>query len=229
MRKILLSVTTTKNSDWEKKIKEADELDLKEIALFLTGLENEKRKKLIKLLEKSEIESIPLLHLRSDMKLAELDYFWKNYQTKVFTLHSQSEFPLIYDYSKYQNLIFIENVYQPLNLAEIKNFAGICLDISHLENDRILNKEKFKHNIKVIEKYPLGGNHLSCLKKIPFRDNKGYLRYDYHNLEDLSELDYLKQYPLSYFSQIIAIELENSLQDQLRARDYIINLLKEKL
>lgn len=228
MRKILLSITTTKNSDWEKKINEANELDLKEIALFLTGLESEKRKKLIKLLEKSEIESIPILHLRNDMKLAELDYFLKNYQTKAFTLHSQSEFPLIYDYSKYQNLIFIENVYQPLSPAEIKNFGGICLDLSHLENDRITAQEKFKYNIKVIKKYPLGGNHISCLKKIPFRDDKGYLRYDSHNLENLSELDYLKKYPLSYFSQIIAIELENSLQDQLRARDYIINLLKEK-
>lgn len=225
MRKILVSITTTNNSDWKEKIREINELKLKEVALFPTCLDRKQREKLYQLLEKSEVKNIPLLHLRHDMELKEIKYFVKKYNTKAFTLHTQSEFPLIYDYSKYNRFIFIENIYRPLNPEEIKQFGGICLDMSHLENDRILEKEKFKHNIKMLEKYPIGCNHISCVKNFSHKDIKGDLRYDFHILENLSELDYLKKYPKNYFSSIIAIELENSIKEQLKIRDYITKLL----
>ena len=37
---------------------------------------------------------------------------------------------------------------------------------------------------------------------------------------------YLRKYPLSYFSEFCAIELENKITDQLAAITYINNLLK---
>lgn len=228
MRKILVSITTTNNSDWKEKIKEINKLNLKEAALFPTCLDRKQRGNLYQFLERSKIKSIPLLHIRHDMELGEIDYFSKNYNTKAFTLHSQSEFPLIYDYSKYKEFIFIENVYYPLNPKEIKNFGGICLDLSHLENDRILNAEKFKHNIKMIEKYPIGCNHISGVKNFLHKDAKDDLRHDNHNLKNLSELDYLKKYPKNYFSPIVAIELENSIKEQIKIRDYIVKLLSLK-
>ena len=57
---------------------------------------------------------------------------------------------------------------------------------------------------------------------------KGRVNYASHYLEDLSELDYLKKYPANYFSDFIAIELENSIKEQLEVKDYIIDLLKNK-
>ena len=119
-------------------------------------------------------------------------------------------------------MIFIENVYHPLDEKEIKKFGGICLDIAHLENDRFQEPEKFEHNLKLLEKYPISCNHISCFTKSLRRDERGYLRYDTHLMRNLSQLDYLKNYPPKYFSSIVAIELENTIEKQLEVRDYLI-------
>lgn len=227
-RKILVSVTTTKDADWHSQIRGADELGLKEVALFLSCLEQDERKDLYQLLEKSKIKSIPFVHLRNDMELWELDYFVKNFGTKLFNIHSQTEFPWLYDYSKYKDIICIENVHRCWNKEEAKFPGGLCLDISHLEDDRLLYKKRFEHNSKILEKYPIGCNHISAIQKVTHIIEKGFAVYSSHFFKNLSEFDYLKRYPLKYFSSIIALELENSIKEQLKARDYIIDLINKK-
>ena len=223
--KFLPAITTTKNSDWKEKIKEIKNLHLKEAAIFPTCLNEKERKELYQLIEKSGLEKIPFVHLRNDMKINELDYLIKNWKTEVFNIHMQVEYPLAYDYSKYKDIIYIENVYHSLDEKELKKFAGICLDFSHLENDRFLKKEKFKHDSKMLDIYQIGCNHISAIKKTTYIDEFGYVRYAFHYLNDFSELDYLKKYPLKYFSSFCAIELENSISEQLKAIEYIKNLL----
>ena len=225
-RKIFPSITTL-SLNWKNKIEEIKELGLKEVCLFLTGLNKESREELYKLLKTAEIRRIPLVHLRSDMNLEELDYFVENYKTEVFNTHSERQYPLKYNLDKYKNIIYIENASLPLDGKEIKNFGGVCLDFSHLENRRLLNQDVYRNEIEIIEKYPCGCNHISAIKKFPFR-NKDKLKYDSHYLEDLSEMDYLKRYPVNYFSSIIAIELENTIEKQLMVKNYIIELLKDK-
>ncbi len=227
-RRLLPAITTIYNLKWQEKIAEVKKLKLKEICVFLTCLNSKKRRELYKLIKETKIKEIPFLHLRSDMELWELDYFVENYGTQIFNIHSQVEFPLDYDYSKYKDSIYIENTSHPYNKEEIKNFGGICLDLAHLENGRISAKEKFEHNTKIIKRYPIGCNHISAIKKTACANEIGKVTYDSHSLEDFSELDYLKKYPSTYFSSFIAIELENSITEQLKARDYIIHLLKDK-
>lgn len=227
-RKVFISITTTRGADWSLQIRQADELGLKEAAVFLSCLEQDERKKLYQALKKSRIKSIPLVHLRNDMELWELDYFVANFSTKVFNTHSQVEYPLIYDYSKYKNIIYLENICQYFNQEEIKDCAGICLDISHLEDDRLLYKKRFVRDIKILEKYPIGCNHIGAVSKVTRLTEEGLTVYSSHFLENLSELDYLKRYPLKYFSSIIVIELENSIKEQLKARNYIIDLINRK-
>jgi hypothetical protein len=223
MKKVLVSITTINNVDWRSQIKEANKLKLKEVAVFVTGLNKKQRQEMYRLLENSSIKSIPFVHLRGDMGQEELDYLIKKFKTKVFNIHSKSEFPQSFDYSeKYRKMIFIENVYNLFKENEIKRFGGICLDFSHLENDRILKPEKFKKDVELIEKYPIGCNHASCLAKSTYRDAKRALRHDRHLLRKLSQMDYLKKYPKRYFSQFIAIELGNTVKQQLKVRDYIM-------
>ena len=223
---ILPTITSiTPSGAWRDKVKEVKRLKLKDVALFPTCLEPDERKELYQLLKETNVKSIPFVHLRNDMAIEELDYLVQNYQTKIFNTHTQREFPFLYDYAKYKNVIYIENVYEPLDEEEIKEFAGVCLDISHLETDRILNLAQYEHNIKIIDKYGCGCSHLSALKKEPFRDIKNVLRYDSHHLENLSELDYLKRYPLKYFSHLVAVELENTIEEQLK----VIKYLKKKI
>ncbi|MDO8424494.1 MAG: hypothetical protein Q7S70_00960 [bacterium] len=228
VNKILPSVTTTKGSDWKKQISEINELGLKEIAIFPTCLDREQRKEFYKLLEGSTVKSIPYCHLRSDMKPEELEYLIGKYQTQAFSTHMQIEFPIIHDWSKYKKTIYIEFVYHVFDEKELKSFGGICLDVTHLEIDRLLRKENYEANVKIIEKNYIGANHVSAVKAVPRIDEQKAVRYDWHHSDDLSEFDYLKRYPLSYFSPFIAIELENSIEEQLKVKDYINNLISEK-
>jgi len=226
--KIFPTITTISKGLWRNKIEEVKKLKLKEVFLFLTALNKKERKQLYELLEKTEVEKIPFVHIRSDMEVSELDYLVENYQTKAFNLHTEKQYPFIYDYGKYKNIIYIENtVAFPLDEEEIKDFAGICLDLSHLENVRLLDIKSYKHNIKILNKYPIGCNHISAVRKQSFFE-KNKIKYNCHYLQDLSELDYLKKYPANYFSDFMAIELENSIEEQLKVKDYIINLLKNK-
>lgn len=222
MRNILVSVTTTKGSDWKEKIKEISDLKLEEVALFPTCLEKKEREEMYSLLGKSGVKRIPFVHIRNDMTLQELDYLIEKFGAKAFNIHTNSEYPFIYDYVRHRKMIFIENVYRPLDEEEIRKFGGVCLDVTHLENDRVHDPEKFRHNVGIIEKYPIGCNHSSCFREVSHTDENGYLRRDYHLLNKLSEMNYLKNYPKKYFSDIVAIELENTIARQLEIKDYLI-------
>ena len=222
MKKIIPSIVTTRNSDWRAKIKEINKLGLKEVGLFPTCLNKKERQELYKLLENSTLKTIPLVHIRNDMSPSEMDYLIKKFQVKVFNTHTHSQYPFHYSYSKHRKMIFIENTYHPLNEKEIKKFGGICLDVAHLEDDRLREPEKFEHNIKIIKEYSIGCNHISCLQKTPHCNGMGFFRYDAHFMRKFSQLDYLKKFPKKYFSSIIAIELENTIEKQLAVKDYLI-------
>jgi len=224
-RQILPTITTKIKSAWRDKVKEVKKLRLKEVALFLTCLNQKERKELYQLLKETNIGSIPFVHLRSDMELWELDYLVKHYQAKVFNTHTKRDFPFLYNLDRYKKIIYIENVYKPLDEAEIKEFAGICLDLSHLENARIFKPKIYKHNISLIEKYPPGCSHISPNKNFLMLDEDKPLPEEPHYLKNLSELDYLKRYPLKYFGAFVAIELENTIAEQLK----VIQCLKKIL
>lgn len=226
MKNILISITTTGRSDWRKKIKEAKKLAVKEMAIFLTCLQEKERQEFYFLLKKYGFKNIPFVHIKNDMKPDELDFLIKEFNSQAFNIHTDKEYSFIYDYSKHRKMIFIENVFYPLDEKEIKKFAGVCLDLTHLENDRVFEPEKYNHNIKIIEKYPVGCNHLSCFGKVIRQSKRGQPRRDKHFLNKLSQMDYLKKYPRRYFSQFTAIELENSLKTQLKIKDYLLNKLK---
>jgi len=225
-RKIFLTITT--GLRWREKIEKIKEIKLEEVSLFLTFLKEKERKELYELVRKTSIKEVPFVHIRSDMELWELDYLVKNYKTQVFNIHTRSEYPLNKDHLKYKNIIYIENVYNPLNEEEIKDFGGICLDLAHLENDRMTDKGKFEHNIKILRKYPIGCNHIGSIRDAIRIDEKGFTRHDDHYIRYLSEMDYLKKYPSKYFSPFIAIELEDNIKRQLEVKEYVINLLKDK-
>ncbi|MFH1714274.1 MAG: hypothetical protein ABH831_01610 [Candidatus Nealsonbacteria bacterium] len=214
---ILPTITTITDLAWLDKIKEIKKLKLKEVCLFPTCLNKEQREKLYALLKDTDIERIPFVHLRSDMELSELDYLVKRYQTRIFNIHSKKEFVLLDDYGSYKKSICIENTPEFFDEQEINEFGGTCLDISHLENARLLRPDIYQANIRMLRKYPPKCSHISVIKKESVHS---------HYFEDLSEFDYLKRYPLEYFGQIAAIELENSIQEQLDVIRYIKTAMK---
>jgi len=215
--KIYPTLTSTEKGNIDKYVKEINSLKIKEICLFLTGLEKTERKELYRKLEETCLEKIPFVHLRSDMNSEELKYLIGKYKTKIFNIHSEKQYPLENDLSKYIKQIYIENIFSELDEKEIQKFAGICIDFSHLEKMRLISPDIYNHNLEIINKYPFGCAHISAFKSL---DNP----VTNHFAEQKSDFDYLKRYkPL--FPEICAIELENSISDQLSFIDYIYSII----
>lgn len=218
--RILPSVVTTNNFHTNQ-LKELGKLNLKEICVFLTCLSKKERSKFYKYLECSSLKRIPFVHLRSDMEVKELDFFAKRFKTNLFNIHPLSLFPLENDLSKYKEMILIENSDVVLAEKDLEKFAGICLDFTHLESDRRLNNGKYQKNIQMLKKFPCKFGHISAIRNILNLDEKtGKLQYDFHRVNNFSELDYLERY-YQIFPPLVTLELENGLEEQLKIIDYL--------
>lgn len=228
-REILVSITTI-GGRWREKIKEIKRLKLEKVALFLTGLEHKdiNKKELFSLLEDTSIKEIPFVHLMNKNTSEDVKYLLKRFKTKAFNIHSEEMYPLKYDLSKFKKIIYIENIYRYApNIKEIKKYAGVCIDLSHLE----ISKERFpkiyEKTIDTINQARCGCNHISSYKEDAIEDVR-HIKKSSHFFTKLSQFDYLLNYPKKYFSDLIALELENPISEQLKAKSYVIKLLKEK-
>lgn len=217
--KIYPSITTTSSpvaakDNWRSLIAEVSQLGLTEICFFPTVLSPKERQEAYALLEQSTIKNIPFVHLRSDMTTEELRYLSDRFQTKIFNIHSEKQFPLTYDLSAWRSKIYIETTLGAIPETELKNYAGLCVDISHLEMFQSTDPALSAAHRKLLAHYPIGCWHISAV-----REENGVRRAP-HNFQNLSDFDYVVNYR-DFIPPIIALELENSLAEQLRAKDYI--------
>ncbi|MBU0998391.1 hypothetical protein KJ570_02590 [Patescibacteria group bacterium] len=228
-REILVSITTIGNG-WKEKIKEIKKLKLEKVALFLTGLEyrNINKKELFSLLDDTSIKEIPFVHLMNKNTPEDIKYLSKRFKTKVFNIHSEKQYSLKYNLSQFKKSIYIENIFRYVpDIKEIEQFAGVCIDISHLEIAKYRYPKIYEKTIKALDQVKCGCNHISSYKENAIEDAR-YIKKSSHFFTNLSQFDYLLGYPKKYFSNLIALELENPISEQLKARKYIINLLKNK-
>lgn len=214
------SLTTTAYSNWKDKVLEIKKLNIKEISLFPTSLNYEQRQELYGLLENIPI-TCPHIHLRHDMTKEEIKYLQRRFQPRIFNIHPNmfnSEWDFIKDKT------YVENAGKQLEDKDIENFPGICLDFSHLEDERRLFPEYYQKLIEMINKYKIGCGHISGIgKTLGDRYQRNPNRFEEHFSQDLTEFDYLKRYK-SLFPEIICIELENTLEEQLKIIEYIKRL-----
>jgi hypothetical protein len=228
-RRLLMGLTTTPGSDWQEKIREIDKLNIEEIALFPTYLKIDDRKNLYKLLEKTKLKKISHVHLRDDMEEWELDLFDKKYKTEVFNIHPQPEDLILIKKIKNRDRIFVENLEkitdEYFKIADL--CGGICLDISHWEDEGIM--EGYDVFSQKINKYKIGCSHISAIKQKSqtwkhYSTNEILNLYSDHRLDDLKELDYVKKY-VKYLPKYVSIELENSFEEQLKIKEYLEKII----
>ncbi|MCX6785519.1 MAG: hypothetical protein NTZ18_01540 [Candidatus Komeilibacteria bacterium] len=217
MRKVLPCITTTKNT-WRQQLKDINRLKIKEVAVFLTMLDYAGRKEFYKKLKKSTIVSIPHLHIRNDFTPAEIDFFYQNYKTRQFNTHGNylDNFranPYFKKYFSLETTTWFTLEY----LKQLNNHY--CLDLAHYFSYRV---HLIKWNIvKIIDQkikqgiLPLA-NHLSGFSKAT---------QDTHFASNINYFDYLKRTPKKYLAKIMALELENSIPEQLEFIKYIKTLL----
>jgi len=217
--KIYPGLTTTKG-DWRERIKEIEELRLEEITFFPTCLSKEKRLKSYDLLEKSGVKKIPFMHLRSDMSEDEVDYLIREFKTEVFNIHSIGTHRLDHDLSKFKNMIYLENQSSEFQEGELDYWAGLCFDFSHLENARINKLPVYDYFMAMANKYSCGCAHVNAIISQPGLGG----HYDRHYYDNLKNFDYLAKYK-DLMPEIIALELENTIAEQLKAKEYIESLI----
>lgn len=215
------SLTSTDKNQIKVGLEQVNKLKLDCVCIFLTGLVKEERTVLFEQLKQSSVTNIPFVHLRSDMDEMEVDYLIKNFKTQVFNIHSKNSHPLKYDLSKYKDQIFIENTDSEFDEETVKQFAGICIDFSHLEHFRKADEVIHNKLISQIEKYPCKCGHIGAIKEKPrFSEELKKFRYDFHYVDNLSEVDYLFKYK-KYFPEFMALELENNIEKQLEIIEYL--------
>jgi len=231
--KILVSLTTTYKSNWRAKIDEIKKFNIEELAIFPTCLGIDERIELYELLVGTPVKNIPHVHIRNDMEPWELEMLAEKYSTQVFNTHPEVARPLINDLSRFKDRIYVENVEKYLEEKDIDGFAGICLDFSHWESFNLAKGDTYD-SLKdpifgLIEKYPVGCSHISAIRTIPSEEEGVHdrHRFSYHMLETLDELDYMKKY-LKYLPGYASIELENSLEEQLKIKIYLEELINNQ-
>lgn len=223
----ILPTLTTTSPDWEEKIAEIKKLKLKKIAYFPTAATPEERHKILYLLQKTSVTEIPFIHLRNDMELQEINFFINHYKTQVFNTHpANSSYPPSNHFKKFNKIIYIENLNKPFKKEYLNNWAGGCIDLSHLENTRLTNQAIYQSVIKTFKNTIIGCAHISAINKKPKAEkwNKNKFGYDNHFFNNLKQFDYLKKYK-KYTPPIIALELINPISEQLQAKKYIKKIL----
>lgn len=228
MKKILVSLTTAYNPEWREAIEDLDRLGIKEIACFPTGAGPKERREMYRLLEASNIKSIPHVHVRDDMEKWELDFFKDKYGTRLFNIHPWPVFKDFLDkHADYKEFFFVENMDYVVEDFEsyLELSSGLCIDFSHWHDFGVLlAHETYKDFKKYLERYPVGCAHISAISKAP-NDNGYNICHSSHEYTVLAEFDYLRDY-LEYLPDMTSIELTNSIEEQLAVKKYLENMLK---
>jgi hypothetical protein len=214
LNKIYLGITGENNSDWQLKLKEISERKIDSVAVFLGRFEKDEREFLRRSLLESTVKHVPLVHLRNDTGIDELEFFVTHFDTKHFNIH-ENAFDFIEQWNGHLDKLYLEMNYDnsiPGNVA-VEKIGGFCVDLAHLKS--AIDREAVDADF-ILEKKgkaDFACNHLngySCSGK-----------WDLHFVTDLKDFDYLTSLPKYVFGDIVALELDNSIEDQIKFRDRI--------
>jgi hypothetical protein len=218
--RILVSITGTKDRHWQNKIKEINKFNIERVALFLERFNEKQIQEIYEALLSSKIKEIPLVHIKDETKKEELDFLSKRFNSNYFTIHESG-----FDYLKNWEC-FYQNLYLELDtnnfisqLVEVDKIGGFCIDLSHFkvqlnkwskEFDYILERRKSAHYFDC--------NHLNGYDP---QNND-----DLHTIRNLKDFDYLKTLPKFLYGDVVALEVENSISEQLEFKKYLSEFLK---
>jgi hypothetical protein len=218
-QRILVGITSKDDFHWPEQLAEIEKLKITEVSLFLEKLPYPERKKVYQALYKSKIKRIPLVHLRHDMNKDEIEFLVKNYQAKFLTIH-EINFNYLEQWKKYFPSLYLEMNYDSRvsPKVEVEKIGGFCVDLSHFKAAEVKYSREFAYTVerKNFPRY-FHCNHLNGYSPI---ENK-----DIHKVTSLKDFDYLNTLPKFIFGEVIALEVENSIADQLKFKKYLVEML----
>ncbi|MDD3046402.1 MAG: hypothetical protein PHH88_01895 [Candidatus Pacebacteria bacterium] len=223
IKRILISITGKNRKDWKSKLEEIEALKIKEVCLFLEFYDKEKREEIYRALLNSKIKSIPLVHIRHDMIKEELKFLKHQYKTKYFTIHEINfeQDDLLKWKGFYKNLCLEMNFDNYVSSkVKVEKIDGFCIDLAHFKVAKEMQNKDFEYvfNKRKFKKY-FDCNHLNGWDK--------KTNCDMHTINSLKDFDYLKTLPNFLFGKVIALEVFNSIKEQLEFKKYLIEVLNK--
>lgn len=222
MINVLLSVTGTKSSDWAEKLKEINCYKIKEIAIFLESFDKKERDNLYRLLLKSTIKNVPFVHLRDDVTKDEIEFFINRFQTNYFNIH-EDHFKKLDQWKGYWDKLYLEmNFDNKLSKdVKVRRIGGFCIDLAHLKAAINRGTKEASYFFAEKETSTTACNHLNGYDPLAMKD--------IHDVKKLKDFDYLTSLPKAAFGKIIALEVYNSIKEQIKFREYVSRLLENYL
>lgn len=217
MSKVYVSLTGYDYATFERKFKELEKFKITEVCVFLSALNHAHHKYVFEKLLKSKIKYIPLVHICDKTTKAEIHFFRKNFKTKYFNIHNCSLKDLD-KYGEYAKYILLETHPEVVfNEVLFLKTGGFCIDAAHFWRAKEIQSKdyfqvlKFKNMNKLFK-----ANHLSGYKK-------GW--GDLHDIKNEKSFEYLKDIPKFVFGDILAIEIMDTINMQLKVKKYIEKIL----
>ena len=220
--KIYPSITGNKTNEWQSKLDEINELKIDEVAVFIEWFNKKERPNLYKFLLKSSIKKIPFVHLRHDTNQEDIKFFIDNFKTQHFNIHEE-HFNILDQWKGYEDKLYLEMNYdeQVDKSVEVEKIGGFCIDLSHFKSAIARGGEEAAYIFKRKGRVNFACNHLNGYDPIEKRDK--------HLVADLKDFDYLTTLPKFVFGQVIALEVDNSIKEQLQFKKYLDKMLGDYL
>ena len=219
--KIIVGISVNNKKDLLEFLDEIKKHNLTRVALFLEDVSFGKRKEFCSLLLDSNIKEIPLVHIYEDYKKEELLFFIKNFKTKFFTIH-ESDFNYLDDWKGLHKRLFLEMNYDNDlgDNVKVEKIGGFCIDFAHFMVSMTSNTKEYHYIKKRLKKPLFKCNHINGYNK---KEN-----IDVHDIRSLKDFDYLFDLPKEIFSDVIALEVHNSIKEQLVYKKYLVKILDKK-
>jgi hypothetical protein len=221
--KILVGITGTKDRHWQKKIKEIDKFNIEKVALFLERFHEKQIQEIYKALLNSKIKEIPLVHIKDETKKEELDFLSKKFNSTYFTIH-ESGFDSLKNWGGYYRKLYLEMDVNNFvsQSVEVRKIGGFCIDLSHFK----VQLNKWSREFEYILKRRHIAHYFDCnhLNGYSAEDND-----DLHTVKNSKDFNYLTSLPKFVFGDVIALEVENSISEQLEFKKYLSEFLSNFL
>jgi hypothetical protein len=216
---LYLGITGHDPDDLISKIEDLDRLEIDTAGLFLELLTKTQREEVYEAISKSSLNEFPLVHIRNDMNKDEVKMLVENYNATYLTIHEEG-FKYLDKWHGFYKKLFLEMNYDNsiITKVDVDRIGGFCVDLSHFkaaeedwtkEFNYILEKRNKKRLFKC--------NHLSGFS---FEKNT-----DLHDPISLKAFDYVATLPDFVFGDVIAIEIMNSIPEQIGIIEYVKELL----
>lgn len=218
--KIYLGITGDKNVDWQSKLKEINQLKIKEAAVFLERFDKKERDNFYRFFKRSTIKRVPLVHLRSDVGKDEIRFFIDKYKTRYFNIH-EDHFKLLDSWKGYWGKLYLEMDCSGTieKNVKVQRIGGFCVDLSHFKTAIARGLEEAYYIFIRRNKIKFSCNHICGYSEKKTRDK--------HLVTSLKDFDYLTTLPKYVFGKIMAIEVENGIREQIKFKEYIAKILDD--